>query len=351
MRICHVCFGASLALAVELFAVDVAAQPNFNAPVSPTVSDARSLQTAADSAFKEGRYKDAAEAYLAADHLEPSAALQLALAKTYEKLSDVSHALAAYREYFGRAPGAPDRAQVRARVNALAQELAKQGVQQLSVSSEPPGANVAIDGQPRGITPLYVDLPPGHHVIAFDLKGYKAEAVEFELRLPEPLNVVTTLAPAPGAAEPVAVAASAAPNPQPPAPASDSSATTPAPAAATGADKPHDDAAWMRTTGYVALGAAAASLGAAIGFEVARANSEDRAQQQEEQIAFKEDLDAANAQQTWARVFAVSAGVLAAAGGVLLVLASGNAEVPPKPDGVSVACSAYECGALYRRRF
>jgi hypothetical protein len=344
MQIYHAYIGGAVAWAVALLAATASAQPSFNLHLS----DPQAELDEADRAFREGRYQDAVVGYLAADRLRPAAATQLALAKTYEQLDDVSRALAAYREYFARAPGAPDRAAVRARVDALAVRLGQQGVQQINVSSEPAGASLVIDGKPSGTTPLYLDLPPGEHVVRFELKGFKPEQVGFELRLSEPLNVMTTLAVEPPGAQAAAVAAAAVSQPQPLAapPEAPPAAVTPVAAS----EQAHDST-WMRVVGLAALGGSVVALGAAVGFEVARANSEQRAEQQKEQVAFKSDLDKASSQQTAARVFAVSAGVLAAIGGIFLVLSIPSAEATPSPAGVAIACGATECGAVYRRTF
>src|SRR6185295_5579374 len=41
------------------------------------------------------------------------------------------------------------------------------------VESQPPGATVTVDNQPRGVTPLDVpELALGHHDVKVELKGY-----------------------------------------------------------------------------------------------------------------------------------------------------------------------------------
>jgi TonB family protein len=50
------------------------------------------------------------------------------------------------------------------------------------VESQPPGATVTVDGQPRGVTPLDVpDLALGHHDVKVELKGYTPAAQPVEL--------------------------------------------------------------------------------------------------------------------------------------------------------------------------
>ena len=314
----------------------------------------------AETAFNQKRYRDAVAAYLAADRLQPNPALQLALAKSYEELGDVSRALASYREYFSRAPRSPERAHVQSRVAALSQQLAERGVQQVSVSSEPPGAAVHVDGKPIGITPIYVDLPPGKHHLEFHQKGYQSAALDFELAPQQPLNVMTTLVPLPaGAVAAAPAAAEEAPaEPQPaeaPAPTETATASvdplTPS-VDATGesAAKSDGSSTLLRTIGFAAIGTSVAALGGAVALELMRSHSESRARQQTQQIAFARTLDTMHSQQTAARVFAVTAGVLAAAGGVLLVLAIGGESETP-PEGVALTCLPSACQASFEGRF
>ena len=318
---------------------------------------ARAQLENADRAYREGRYRDAIAAYLAADQLQPNPALQLSIGKAYEQLHETSRALASYREYFSRAPRASDRAHVQERVTALAHQLAERGVQQVSVRSVPHGATVLIDNKALGVTPIYIDLPPGAHHLEFRLKGYTSAGLDFELGVEQPLNVMTTLVlarPSDPASPPLAAAAVVA-EPTPTTP--EASSNTPAAPEATAPehakqDKPVDETASLyRTIGFACLGTSVAALALATTFELMRAHSESKARQQEEQIAFKETLDTMETQQTWARVFAVSAGVLAVSGSVLLILAAGQPEAKPPAESVSFACLPTGCAAAYRRSF
>jgi hypothetical protein len=337
--------------------------PNASANEAQAV---RALVDKAERAYTEGRYTDAVQSFLAADRMQPTPALQLALGKTYEQLNDSSRALASYREYFVRSPRAADRAQVQARVAVLAAQLAEKGVQQISVSSVPAGATVVIDAKPLGATPIYVDLSPGPHHLEFHRSGYESAGLDFELSPQQPLNVMTTLVPlrpsavagAVPAPAPAAAATTAAPQ------AADSvneaavepsSAPAADPAALASADarlNKHDEATtYLRSVGFAALGGSVLTLGTAVAFELMRSQSESRARQQHQQIAFKDTLDSMHTQQTIARVFAVSAGVLAAAGGVLLVLAAQRERAEPTPEGAAVACAPNGCSAVYQGTF
>src|SRR5262249_42309299 len=81
-------------------------------------------------AYEQGRYKDAVDAFLAADRLAASAPLSFNVARAYQKLGDGSSALRWYRDYLRRNPNAQNGDAVRQIVAALAADLAKKSMQQ-----------------------------------------------------------------------------------------------------------------------------------------------------------------------------------------------------------------------------
>lgn len=378
MHLRNLRIAAGVALSVGLLTASARAQQPASA--ADEAQRVRAHLHNAERAYSEGRYSDAAASFLAADRLQPTPAIQLALGKTYEQMNDPSHALASYREYFVRAPRAPDRAQVQVRVAALASQLAERGVQQISVSSVPPGAIVVIDAKPLGTTPIYVDLSPGAHHLEFHRQGYESAGLDFELSPQQPLNVMTKLVPArPGAVPaklptlkprppaPLGVASAPAPDAASASAAQDESVAQPAteppiaPGTTTDPSAPLRDerttqrsdeiTTYMRTFGFGALGGSVVALGTAVAFELMRSHSESLARQQRQQIAFKATIDTMQTQQTIARVFAISAGVLAAAGGVLLVMAAEREKVDPNAEGAALACAPAGCTASYRGHF
>lgn len=311
---------------------------------------------------------------------------QLEIARAYERLDDVSAALAAFREYLLQADPGSDRVQrseAQGRVAALAARLAERGLQQVSVQTTPRGATVMIDGKELGSSPFYVDLKPGSHRIEFRLAGYQAAAYEFELPLQQPLNIAVGLVairggaavarknavPDPAAASVAAPAAtaSAAPAPAGSSPAEEgavASAPTQSEAAASELDAPAAASVaattgdsdpgrkTMRTLGFVALGASVAALGGAMALEIMRSQSESDARQEREQVGFARALDKMHSRQTAARVVAGIAGVFAVTGGILLaVVASGDVEAEPAREGVALGCSREGCEASYRGAF
>jgi hypothetical protein len=93
------------------------------------------------------------------------------LGQAYEKLGDIAAAVKAYKEYLRLVPKATDRPAVQTIVTNLESRLAK-GLQELSVNSDPKGANVSVDGKLRATTPVTMELSYGPHELEVTHEGY-----------------------------------------------------------------------------------------------------------------------------------------------------------------------------------
>ena len=281
-------------------------------PVDPTTErerEAKSRYDAAVSAYQAGHYQQAIKLFLVADQLAPRAALAFNIAQAYDRLEDSPGALRFFREYLRRETSPGNGEGVRKRIAELEGALAAQGVQQLTVLSEPPGAFVSIDGQPRGATPWTGELVPGNHRLTLLKEGFGVitRDVTLEAARAADVNVELEAAPDPSrqpAVVPSSVSApAAAPPPPPPV------ASHPQPA-------PHPFGPWP----WLTLGAGGAALVAAGAFELARSSDEQAAEDAKTQIDYVEAHDSAQAHQTTARVLAGVGGALVVAGGVLVAL-------------------------------
>lgn len=259
-------------------------------------TNAEQRRTSAKARYEEGveayratRYADAVRLFLEADALSPSAALSYNIARAYEKLSDDAQALRWYRNYLRLDPGAKNAAEVRAYVNALSAALAKLGIQQLTVLTTPPGATVAIDGTPLGVSPLTVELRPGTHSAQVSRRGFADVNGKFTLPEATPIDLSVTLQASPT-----------------------ESAKAP--------DADRETGRRFGIAPYLTLGAAAVCLGSAGIFEALRRSAQNSARSEQVQLAYEQDIDAMNSRQTTARVFLGVGGVLAATGVTLLVL-------------------------------
>jgi hypothetical protein len=99
----------------------------------------------------------------------------------------------------------------------------------------------------------------------------------------------------------------------------------------------------------VGIGAGAAVLGGALGFEMARRTAESEAEADDTQVGYQEKLERMQSRQTTARVLGAVGGVLMVAGGVLLVVDLTSR--PARPARASLGCFESGCGAALQGRF
>ena len=189
---------------------------------------ARADDTAeARSRFREGaelyrakQYREAISRFEEAYRLKPAAAIHYNVAQCREKLGEWPAAIRSYHDYLREAPEANDRAAVRAAIQKLEGRLSATGAQPLLVYTDPPGAEVRIDGRARGTSPFHLVLPPGSYDVALALPGYERIAVEIAMSARAAHVLDLQLRPS----QPAPVA-STTPTLQPPAP--DAQAPTP----------------------------------------------------------------------------------------------------------------------------
>ena len=162
-------FAAALLLAITPAALAVAESP---APTTDATNQAKARFRKGTDLYKQARYRDAIEEFEAAYRLRPHGVIFYNLAQCHERLGDIPAALRAYHEYLRAVPAADDRSIVHAAMANLEARLGASGVQQLLVYSDPPAAEVYVDGQPRGRTPFSAALPLGTHVLTLVKPGY-----------------------------------------------------------------------------------------------------------------------------------------------------------------------------------
>jgi hypothetical protein len=252
---------------------------------------------------------------LEADTLSASAALSYNIARAYEKLADDAQTLRWYRNYLRLSPQAKNRAEVERYVLSLSRALEKQGIQQVTILSSPPGATVAIDGTPVGVSPLTVELRPGSHSMLLSRRGFLDQSGSFVLPEATPSDVSVALQPAPKR-----------------------------PATSDAAREPKRRFGIMP---YVTLGAASACLGGALFFELSRRSAQSSAQTEQVQLDYERDVDAMNSRQTTARVLLGVGSALAVTGVTLLIF-----NTPLTPESRVVAAGTAGGATLsWERRF
>jgi tetratricopeptide (TPR) repeat protein len=280
-------------------------------------------------AFRAGRYREAINAFREADRIAPSPALSFDVALAHEQLGEVARALEHYREYLRRAPDASERARIEERISDLRGKLVELGLQQVTVESSPPGANLSIDGLPLGRTPWTGELHLGAHELVASQAGHETRKLAFQLSpaAAADIEVVLTKKNLPA-------------NPAPPAP--------PPPVAI--ADEPRGaaeiDAEPFRWS-FIALGTGAASLVGAGVFEVLRQKEEEAAESARYQLEYEEAYERHQSRQWTSRVLLGAGGALVLTGGILLWFESRPEESPT----ASLACGVTGCMGTLGRSF
>jgi len=282
-----------LLLATSLILAEPRSALATDAPADST-NGAEQRKTLAKAKYEEGveayraaRYVDAVRLFLEADATSPSAALSYNIARAYEKLSDDAQTLRWYRNYLRLSPDAKNASEVDGYVRSLSAALAKRGIQQLTVLTSPPGATVAIDGTPLGVSPLTVELRPGRHGALVSRRGFADVNGNFTLPQATPLDLVVNLRVA-GNGERTADTNRGAPR-------------------------------RFGIVPYLTLGAAAVCLGSAGIFELSRRSAQNSARDERVQVDYEHDIDAMNSRQTTARVLLGVGSALAVTGAALLV--------------------------------
>jgi tetratricopeptide (TPR) repeat protein len=272
---------------LALAALAILAVPPRGAAAEPAVDEARAHFQRGEHAYREGRYRDAVAEFQAANRLRPSPALHFDIAQARERLGEPAEALASYAEYLRLDPQAANRAAVERSMATLQARLATRGRQVLLVLTDPGDAEVSLDGEPRGRSPLAAALPPGPHRVSASLPGHRSVSREVSLTRDRALELNLALPPLP--APPGALQAS------PPAPPLE--ATRPAPA-----PEPTEGTSWLGP--IIAGGVAAVAAGAAVGLGLSARSA------QNELLGQVHDQSQADALASRARGDAVAANVL-----------------------------------------
>jgi tetratricopeptide (TPR) repeat protein len=155
--------------------------PPPSARASDDVAEAKARFRKGAELYRAKQYREAIGEFEAAYRLKPAGAIHYNVAQCRERLGEWPAAIRSYHDYLREAPEANDRAVVRAAMKKLEERLAATGAQPLLVYSDPPGAEVRIDGRVRGTTPFHLVLPPGSYDLEVALAGYERVAEEIAM--------------------------------------------------------------------------------------------------------------------------------------------------------------------------
>ena len=281
---------------------------------------AKELYRLGAEAFTAQRNAEAIGYFRRAAELVPSAKLTYNIGLAYEEMGDVGRALGEYRSYLKQEQqaDAERRDEVRGRITSLEQRLAAMGVQQLFVSSDPPGATVRVAGRALGVTPWAGELGPGTYTVVLDLPGHGPTEREVTLTAQRSEELAFALSPAP----PV--------------------------------EAPPGPSRWSRVSPltWTFLGVGAGTLTAGVAFELSRAASDGDAGRATEPVAAAEARGAADAKQM-ASLLLLGAGAGFTIGGAVLLAIelSGSDATPASQATLGLPCDPAFCGVLARGNF
>jgi hypothetical protein len=106
------------------------------------------------------------------------------IALNFERLEELRDAATFYRRYLDESTDPPDRGKVEKLIASL---KARPG--EVTITSDPSGADVEIDGKRRGATPLTVELSGAHHVAVSADSGTREEDIVVEYGEPRTVDV------------------------------------------------------------------------------------------------------------------------------------------------------------------
>jgi tetratricopeptide (TPR) repeat protein len=169
-------------------------------PTPEAVERARTAYARGQQAFAAQDFTAALQAFEEAYASVANPIVLVSIGESAAKLGRVETALAAYDAYLRARPDAPDRDEVAQKRAAFA---AAQLPARLSLTSQPAGADVILDGQLVGQkTPVVLEVRPGAHRVSLVLVGFETERVTAEL--------------SPGGSDQRAVTLKPSPTPPPP---------------------------------------------------------------------------------------------------------------------------------------
>jgi hypothetical protein len=165
-----------LSLAVVLFAL----APGRRAGADRATDRAAEHFSLAESAERRGDWQSAIYEYKAAYAIKPHPSVLYNIATNYERLGDFEAAAEYFEHYLEGAHDAPDRTEVEGHVRELRGKAeamrrdrprAGTGTGTLVVLTNVSGADVIVDGQAVGTTPLERSLPAGPHRVEIRRAG------------------------------------------------------------------------------------------------------------------------------------------------------------------------------------
>lgn len=146
--------------------------------------------------YEAGKFVEALAAFQSAYTLFPHPDVLYRVAECQEKLARDADAAASYRRFLEQVPDAKERPRIEGVIKLLDERANTKSIATVEIKSIPAGATVSIDGEPRGATPLELELEPGEVSLGLTLKGYAPVEEALELEAGKSLALRYPMAPA-----------------------------------------------------------------------------------------------------------------------------------------------------------
>lgn len=170
----------SRSLAPLIVAAVVLVAPLALGPALGSAQDVDLAQAARDAAreaygrgqslYQAGEYVESEAAFMQAYAIIPNPVVLIGVAESRERRGDAAGAIAMFERYLSERADAPDADSIRTRIADL-----RTGPATLAITSTPPGAAIAVDGDDaEEVTPAELQVPAGDHTVALTLEGHEA---------------------------------------------------------------------------------------------------------------------------------------------------------------------------------
>lgn len=287
--------------------------------------------------YRDEHYKEALNYFLGAQNLYANTTLTFNIARTCERLRDAPCALKNYRDYRRKARDAKDLNDVEQHIAALERDIARDGLQQITVFSEPAGAKLTVDGVEKGLTPWTGELSPGQHTAVITQAGFEDVQVAFLVDAAHAADLTYDLRPARPPTE-------VRPEPAPIAPQPAVAAIVPLRPAAPVAESAPARPLQIAPLTWVALGSGVLALGTAGVLESLRANRESDVRNQATQLDREAAYESMKDYQKAARITAGAGLALTTVGCTLLAL--DLTRHPQNRTSASAWCTGADCRVI-----
>lgn len=140
-------------------------------------------------AYSRGDYERAIAEFKAAFDISAKPGVLFNIAKAYERMARYEEAIEYYQQYLDLYPTAPDKSDVEETVRRLRKSI-RERFQELSVSSNPPGADIYLDDRNTGLqgqTNYRFKVAPGPHTLYIDMNGFEPVKRDFVMPDDKPL--------------------------------------------------------------------------------------------------------------------------------------------------------------------